>query len=90
MTTSVNTTPAQLSAIAQVQADGTPQQKEILAHLIERRHAGLSQFEATHLYRVAALPRRIKDLVEAGVPIHRERRMDPTGRAYVRYFLGDL
>jgi len=87
MTTSVNTTPAQICAIKQVQADGTPQQKTVLAHLEERRHAGLSQFEALHLYRVAALPRRIADLIAAGVPIRKDRREDPTGRAYVRYYL---
>jgi len=87
MTTSVNATPAQLCAVKQVEEEGTPQQKTILAHLIERRHAGLSQFEALHLYRVAALPRRMADLSAAGVPIRKDRREDPTGRAYVRYYL---
>lgn len=89
MTTSVkNMTAAQVCAIKQVQADGTPQQKTVLQHLMDRKDAGLSQFEALHLYRVAALPRRVADLIEAGVPIRKERREDPTGRAYVRYFLG--
>lgn len=89
MTTSVNTmTAAQVCAIKNVQLTGTPQQKAILQHLLDRRDAGLSQFEALHLYRVAALPRRMADLAEAGVPIRKERREDPTGRAYVRYFLG--
>jgi hypothetical protein len=81
------TTAATLCAIHNVAEMGSPQQKIILAHLRERRDAGLSQFEALHLYRVAALPRRIADLEAAGVPIRRERREDPTGRAYVRYYL---
>jgi len=87
MTTSVNTTPAQICAIKQVQSDGSPQQKTVLAHLMDQSVKGLSQFEATHLYRIAALPRRVADLIEAGVPIRKERREDRTGRAYVRYFL---
>ncbi len=83
MTTSV----AALCAIHNVADMGTPQQKLILQHLRERRLHGLSQFEALHLYRIAALPRRVKDLTEAGVPIRKERRLDPTGRPYARYFL---
>lgn len=67
--------------------DGSPQQKLILTHLRDRRSAGLSQFEALHLYRIAALPRRIADLKDKGVDIRTERRLDPTRRPYSRYFL---
>jgi hypothetical protein len=88
MQTSVETTPAQLSAIKQVQADGTPQQRTVLAHLMDWRDKGLSQFEARRLYRIAALPRRIADLIEAGVPIRKARSQAPGGRACVRYSLG--
>lgn len=83
MTTSV----ASLCAVHNVFETGTPQQKIILKHLNERRSGGISAFEALHLYRVAALPRRIADLTEAGVAIRKERKTDQTGRAYTRYFL---
>ncbi|MDR6624339.1 helix-turn-helix domain-containing protein [Caulobacter segnis] len=87
MRTSVNTTPAQLSAIKQVQADGTPQQRTVLAHLMDWRDKGLSQLEARHLYRIAALPRRIADLVEVGVPIRKARDQIPGERGHIRYSL---
>ncbi|MDP3869907.1 helix-turn-helix domain-containing protein [Phenylobacterium sp.] len=77
-----------ICAIKTVQANGSPQQRTVLSHLMDRTDHGLSQVEAQHLYRVAALPRRIADLQDAGVPIRKDRREDPTGRAYVRYFLG--
>ncbi len=78
---------ASLVAAHNVAETGTPQQRILLAHLRERATAGLSQFEALHLYRIASLSRRITDLRQAGVPIRREMRKDPTGRAYARYFL---
>lgn len=80
-------TPSETSAMAQVLTEGTPQLKTLLTHLIQRREDGLSQLEATHLYQIAALPRRIADLKDAGIPIVKARKLDPRGRAYVRYFL---
>ena len=88
MTTSVPLSPSQVSAIAQVLADGSPQLRTLIQHLRSRPDRGISQLEASALYRIAALPRRMADLSEAGVPIRKERRPDPTGRSYVRYFLG--
>lgn len=78
---------ATLVAAHNVAETGTPQQRTLLAHLRERASSGLSQFEALHLYRIASLSRRITDLRQAGVPIRREMKKDPTGRAYARYFL---
>jgi DNA-binding MarR family transcriptional regulator len=83
------TSVAALCAAANVAEMGSPQQQIILRHLRERKDHGLSQFEAQNLYRIAALPRRISDLEEQGVSIRRERKQDPTGRSYTRYFLGD-
>lgn len=91
MTTSVRDLCANAQAHEDRQVDPatlSPQQRTILQHLQQRREHGISQFEAQNLYRVAALPRRIADLEEAGVAIDRQRRVDLTGRAYVRYFLG--
>jgi len=65
----------------------SPQCRTILRHLQARGTHGLSQFEALLLFRVAALPRRISDLEEAGVVINRARKLDETGRSYTRYTL---
>lgn len=83
--TSGNT--AALVSSHNVAENGSPQLKTLYAHLVEVGEKGISQFEALHLYRVAALPRRMADLVEMGVPIRKENRQDRTGRRYVRYFL---
>jgi predicted transcriptional regulator len=45
----------------------------------------ISNYEARDLYRIASLPRRISDLEEMGIVITRQRKVDPTGRRYVRY-----
>lgn len=84
------TTAAQRSearTISAIRANGTPQENTLLTHLLDRPEHGISQLEATHLYRIAALPRRAADLQDWGLSVRKERRRDPTGRAYVRYFL---
>jgi hypothetical protein len=63
----------------------TPQMKTLLEHL--QKHNNISQAEASLLYKIRALPRRISDLKEAGINIRRELRVDPTGDRYARYFL---
>ncbi len=65
----------------------TPQCRTLYRHLKQRKDKGVSQLEAMLLHRIAALPRRISDLEEAGIQINRERKIDETGRAYVRYSL---
>ncbi|MGZ2448520.1 hypothetical protein ACVIRO_001274 [Rhizobium ruizarguesonis] len=65
----------------------TPQCRKLYKHLQSRKAHGVSQMEAMLLLRIAALPRRISDLEEAGIEISRERKVDETGHAYVRYSL---
>ena len=57
----------------------------LLDHL--KRVGNISRIEADHLYRIAALPRRISDLEEMGYVIARELKRDITGRRYTRYYL---
>lgn len=45
----------------------------------------ISAYEARDMYRINSLPRRIKDLEQGGLKINRERKVDNTGRQYVRY-----
>lgn len=85
MTTSV----AALCIPATVAESASPQCQTVYRHLRENPTQGLSQYEATLLYRVAALPRRIADLREIGVEFRIERKRDQTGHAYARYFLAD-
>jgi len=61
------------------------QYHQILNHLID--HDSISGLEAAELYRVRALPRRIKDLKEAGFEIVDEWRTDPLGQRYKKYRL---
>lgn len=73
-----------------VLSNGTPQIKTIYKHLTSPKglDKGLSDMEARMVYRINALPRRISDLeAEYGVTVERLRKKDPTGRAYVRYYL---
>lgn len=47
----------------------------------------ISAMEAQALYRIRALPRRIKDLKERGILTCRhEEKVDATGQRYVRYY----
>lgn len=56
---------------------------QILAHLLSGKT--LTRITADHLYRVASLTRRIKDLKDAGHKIISTTKVDPTGRPYVEY-----
>ena len=59
----------------------------ILRHL---KHVGSITFlEAVDLYRVRSLPRRIKDLRDAGHKIVSEWRKDTLGQKYTRYSLAN-
>lgn len=63
-----------------------PSQTELLLnHLIQR--GSISNVEAQAIYKMRALPRRIRDLVERGHVINRQWHTDPTGQRYVRYYL---
>lgn len=67
-------------------AQMSPQCETVLNHLNAR--GSISGVEAAAIYRVRYLPRRIKDLKDFhGVKIRAERRADPTGQRYVRYYL---
>lgn len=57
----------------------------LLQHLTAGK--SITRIEADHLYRVAALPRRIADLREAGHNIVAFTKKDLTGRSYVEYRL---
>ncbi len=59
------------------------QNDKILAHL--RDVGSISFVEANDLYRVRSLPRRIKDLRDAGFNIISEWRTDKLGQRYTRY-----
>lgn len=56
---------------------------QILAHLASGKT--LTRITADHLYRVASLTRRIKDLKDAGHKIISTTKVDLTGRPYVEY-----
>lgn len=63
------------------------QAAQLLAHFAT--HSSISGIEATAIYRIRSLSRRIVDLKERGYRFAKERRQDPTGQRYVRYhFLG--
>lgn len=57
----------------------------LLAHLLEG--LTITRIQADHLYRIASLTRRIKDLREAGHKVAAKVKTDPTGRAYTEYSL---
>lgn len=61
------------------------QNAKLLTHLASGK--AITRITADHLYRIAALPRRIADLREAGHKIVATRKMDATGRPYVEYTL---
>lgn len=66
----------------------SPQCRKIIVHMRKSRTGSISGDEAVNYYRIMALPRRIKDLREAGYRIRAERRKHPvTGQAYKRYHL---
>jgi len=63
----------------------TTQNNLLLAHLTSGRP--ITRIQADHLYRIAALPRRIADLREQGHNIVAVDKVDPTGRRYAEYRL---
>lgn len=82
--------PRELTIAQDIKARGTPQLRTLFKHMSSPRGLknGISDMEARLVHRINALPRRISDLTERfGVPIRKERREDPTGRPYVRYFI---
>lgn len=82
-----------LAAILQrknVLARGTPQLKTLYKFLASNKglDKGISDMEARLVLRINALPRRLADLKqEFGCQFDKLRKVDPTGRAYVRYYL---
>lgn len=70
----------------QLQSQLTPQMRTILTHC--NKVGYITGRAALMDYGIAALPRRIKDLAEAGYCVRTERRTNPaTGQRYVRYFV---
>jgi hypothetical protein len=65
-----------------------PMNRTILKHLLEC--GSITNVEAQAVHKCRALPRRIADLKEAGVPINKETRVDSTGQRYVRYWIDKL
>lgn len=57
----------------------------LLQHLLSGKT--ITRITADHLYRVASLTRRIRDLRDAGHKIISTNKVDPTGRPYVEYSL---
>lgn len=64
---------------------GKSQNALIIQHLAAGKT--LTRITADHLYRVASLTRRIRDLRDAGYPIVSTWKKDLTGRPYVEYSL---
>jgi len=61
------------------------QNQLLLDHLLTGKP--ITRISADHLYRIAALPRRIADLKAQGNNIRATRKIDATGRFYVEYAL---
>jgi hypothetical protein len=60
-----------------------PQTELLLAHLQQKK--SITGIEASALFKVRSLTRRITDLKELGHSIRSEWRRDSTGQRYVRY-----
>jgi hypothetical protein len=63
----------------------SPQCQQLLS-LLEAK-GSVTALEAGGVYRIRALPRRIRDLKEAGYSIHTHLDRDVTGQRYARYYL---
>lgn len=61
----------------------TPQCQELLRHFIDK--GSITAVEAAAVYRMRALPRRVRDLKEMGHFIETTFHFDPTGQRYGRY-----
>jgi hypothetical protein len=66
----------------------TPQVATVLKHL--KQHGSISQAEASTVYRIRALPRRIADLRASGIPVTSVLKKDATGQRYARYTLAPM
>ena len=67
----------------------TSQKNTLLNHFKARPN--ISGVEASAMYRVRSLSRRINDLEADGYTFRREMKKDPTGQRYVRYhFVGGM
>ena len=61
------------------------QQDLLIRHF--KLQTSISNIEAQMMYKIRALPRRIKDLEERGMTFIRHRKTDATGQRYGRYVL---
>lgn len=71
------------AALNTVIREGKPQLRTLAEHF--KNGKTITQFEALLLYRIAALPRRIKDMEEYGVRFQKTLLKDETGRRYAKY-----
>lgn len=62
-----------------------PQTAKIASHLTET--GTITGVEAAAIYKCRSLPRRIKDIRDAGVEIDGQIKHDLTGQRYTRYTL---
>lgn len=60
------------------------QKRLLLEHF--RVKSSISNIEASALYRIRSLSRRINDLEADGYQFARSQERDPTGQRYVRYY----
>lgn len=58
----------------------------LLNHFSHVSPPSISRLEASALYRIDSLSRRINDLEELGHKFERVMKHDNTGKRYVRYF----
>ncbi len=66
---------------------GKPQTQLLLDYF--KRHKDISHFEASGMFKIRSLSRRVNDLEEKGHNFFRETKVDDTGQRYVRYhYLG--
>lgn len=63
----------------------TPQAQIVLNHL--ERVGNITPVEASTVYKVRHLPRRIADLKDAGYEIVTQMKKDLAGQRYARYVL---
>lgn len=61
-------------------------QKDLLIRHFKKQ-SSISNMEAQMMYKIRALPRRIKDLEEIGMTFIRHHKTDATGQRYVRYVI---
>ena len=74
-----------MSDVLVIVPEGATQAQTVLAHLTQK--GSISGYEASTVYKIVHLPRRIGDLRLKGHQIRSDWHRDPTGKRYVRYFL---